>query len=317
MRVNFVSRGHGYGHAARDLRIMAAMRQVNPGIQIRLASAGSGADYYRSRGVEAVDLGFDDADDMSEAASWRVWRFLYERADADLVVSDEFLTVPGFCRHVLDVPNVLITDWFFAEYGQRDADSIMDDALEVVVPDFPEAHPVPPATTAPVWFCGPLVDAFAPQRADARKALGLDEDALVMTVAAGGRPDRIAALRIQLQALQAWSRYAAPTDQLLLLADPPPTRGRAPRHPQRPVGRADRPAGAVLPGRRCRTGRRAGLPPAANSSPTACRSSPPSPRTPAGRSRAGGRRAHGHAGADRSTEPAPTPTRTPRPCGTR
>ncbi|WP_030342154.1 glycosyl transferase [Streptomyces californicus] len=242
MRVNFVSRGHGYGHAARDLRIMAAMRQVNPGIQIRLASAGSGADYYRSRGVEAVDLGFDDADDMSEAASWRVWRFLYERADADLVVSDEFLTVPGFCRHVLDVPNVLITDWFFAEYGQRDADSIMDDALEVVVPDFPEAHPVPPDTTAPVWFCGPLVDAFAPQRADARKALGLDEDALVMTVAAGGRPDRIAALRIQLQALQAWSRYAAPTDQLLLLADPPPTRGRAPATPNvRWVGRTDRP----------------------------------------------------------------------------
>ncbi len=219
---------------------------------------------------------------MSETASWRVWRFLYERADADLVVSDEFLTVPGFCRHVLDVPNVLITDWFFAEYGQRDADSIMDDALEVVVPDFPEAHPVPPATTAPVWFCGPLVDAFAPQRAEARKALGLDEDALVMTVAAGGRPDRIAALRIQLQALQAWSRYAAPTDQLLLLADAPPHAGEPPPPPT-----SDGSGGPT--GRSCTTGPPMSYwptrwaSPAANSSPTACRSSPPSPRTPAGR----------------------------------
>ncbi|WP_329024180.1 glycosyl transferase [Streptomyces sp. NBC_00690] len=242
MRVNFVSRGHGYGHAARDLRIMAAMRRVNPGIQIRLASAGSGADYYRSRGVEAVDLGFDDADDMGEAASWRIWRFLYEHADADLVVSDEFLTVPGFCRNVLDLPNVLITDWFFAELGLPEFDARLDDAREVVVPDFPEAHPLAPATTAPIWYCGPLVDSFTPQRAEARKTLGIDEDALVLTVAAGGRPDRIDALRIQLQALQAWSGHAALGDQLLLMADPPPTRGRVPTAPNiHWVGRSDRP----------------------------------------------------------------------------
>ncbi|GIH05753.1 hypothetical protein Rhe02_38200 [Rhizocola hellebori] len=242
MRISFVSRGHGFGHAARDLRIINAIRRLRPDAQISLASAGSGMAYYRSRGVDAEDLGFDDAVDSDYDAGWRVWRFLYQSMPADLVVSDEFLTVPSFCRRVLAIPNVLLTDWFFAELGQPELDVIMDDAVEIVVPDFPQAHPVPLGTTAPVWYCGPIVDNFAAQRDAARAELGLSDDALVLLVAAGGRPDRKAALEIQLQALRAFTAYAGDSDQLLLLADPPPLRKPAPTTPNiRWVGRTDRP----------------------------------------------------------------------------
>ena len=240
MRITVMSRGHGFGHAARDLKVVEAIRSTRPDVRVDIASAGSGAEFYRARGIPVTDLGIEDADDTSLEATWRLWRFLHEDAPTDLVLVDEFMTVPGFCRNVLQVPSVLVTDWFHAEIGLPENDALLDDATEVVVPDFPQAHRTPPATTAPVWYSGPLVRSFP--EVDARRELGIAADALVVVVAQGGRPDRRATLETQLRVLRVWNRNARPHDRLLLLADPPPVRGTPPRTPTiRWVGRTDRP----------------------------------------------------------------------------
>ncbi|MHA7134060.1 glycosyltransferase family protein [Oerskovia turbata] len=221
MKMVFVSRGHGFGHAARDLKVLREIRRLAPDLEVVLASADSGVDFYRGRGVDVVDLDFPDALDTESDATWKVWRFLYEHADADLVVVDEIMSVPGFVANVLQLPVVLITDWFFVESGYPEGDAMMDGAATVIVPDFAQAHPQQPSVAAPVEFTGPLVERFEHTRSDARRRLGIADDALVWVVALGGRPDRRAALEIQLQVLRVWNARKRPGDVLLLLADAP------------------------------------------------------------------------------------------------
>lgn len=221
MKMVFVSRGHGFGHAARDLKVLREIWRLAPDLEVVLASADSGVDFYRGRGVDVIDLDFPDALDTESDATWKVWRFLHEHADADLVVVDEIMSVPGFVANVLQRPVVLITDWFFVESGYPEGDAMMDSAVTVIVPDFVQAHPQQPSVVAPVEFTGPLVEQFEHTRSDARRRLGIADDALVWVVALGGRPDRRAALEIQLQVLRVWNARKTPDGVLLFLADAP------------------------------------------------------------------------------------------------
>lgn len=220
MKICLVTRGHGFGHAARDLRIMNAIRSRMPDVEIAVASAGRGIEYFRDRGEQVTDLGFSDQDDMSDDAAWRTWRYLYRHHDADLVLSDELMSAPGFARRVLEVPNILITDWFFAEFGRPELDALMEPADEVLVADFADAHPTT-APAVPYWFGGPIVERFMVERASARARLKIDGDAFVVVVATGGLTERRAAARVQLQALRAWHERASSSDQLLFLSEPP------------------------------------------------------------------------------------------------
>lgn len=216
----FVARGNGFGHAARDLRIMRGLRDLCPGADISLASSGSGLEYFRARGVPCHDLGIADRNDLSEEAARSVWKFLQAVRDPDLVIADEVVWALPFCRRYFDCPRVLLTDWLYADNGLPQNDPFLDAASEILMLDFAEAHPGPYATRAPITFTGPVVDIFPGDRSSARRHLGLGDDSRVAVVTAGGRTDRQAGRQIFRLAADAWSAHAGPADILFVLGDP-------------------------------------------------------------------------------------------------
>lgn len=219
MRIGFLTRGHGFGHAARDLRLIREIRRQRPDAVVDVMSSGSGHRYYRSRGVDCADLGIADERDTAPAASWAVWRRLARGLDTwDLLVADEVFAAIPFGHYVLDRPVVALTDWFFRDFGRADHDRVFDHAAEVIVLDFPESHPVPPRTAAPVHYAGPVVDGFGRERREARAALGAGPEDLVAVLTVGGMPLRPEAVRMTNAVLDAWSSRTA-SDRLYILAD--------------------------------------------------------------------------------------------------
>ncbi|GAA0802240.1 hypothetical protein [Spirilliplanes yamanashiensis] len=218
-RVAFITRGHGFGHAARDLLVVEAMRRADPGLDLHLAASGTGAEYYRRRGVAFTDLGIPDERDTGEAAGRAVFAHLTGLPRPDLVVVDEVMWALPICRRVLRTPCVLLTDWFYGEIGLPALDRTMNQATEIVVTDFPDAHPLPPDITVPVTFSGPIVAPLDLPRADARAALGLDAAAFTGVLTLGGMPDRPDARAIADLVAAAWRAHAAPGDRLVVLAD--------------------------------------------------------------------------------------------------
>ncbi len=213
----FLARGHGYGHAARDLRIVRDLRQLCPDRDIMLASSGSGLEYFQSRDVACHDLGIADRHDLSEAAVRSIWGFLQTLHDPDLVIADEVVWALPFCRRYFDCPRVLLTDWLYADHGMPQHDPFLDSASEILVLDFAEAHPGPYATRAPIRFTGPVVSEFSGDRSTARKQLGLEADSRMAVVSAGGVADRPDARSIFRHTAEAWSTYANAADILFVL----------------------------------------------------------------------------------------------------
>jgi hypothetical protein len=182
--------------------------------------------YYRERGVPCTDLGIPDDADISAQAGWAIWRHLARGAAAwpartwDLLVTDELLPAVPFAHEVLEIPAVVLTDWFFADFGRPQLDRAFDLAAEVIVLDFAESHPQPPLTTAPVHYAGPLVAAFDTERTRARTALGRGPDGLTAVLSLGGMPGRPETRRMTTAVLEAWHARAGRNDRLFVLADP-------------------------------------------------------------------------------------------------
>jgi len=159
------------------------------------------------------------SDDDTEEAGKKVWRMLARAGRADLVISDEVMWALPACRRSMQVPCVLLTDWFFAQFGYPHHDWIMNDATAIVVPDFAVAHPDLSHIVVPVHFTGPLVKTFTVDRAAARKELDLPAEAFVAVVTLGGMPDRPEAQQIVDLAVAAWTGGARPEDRLVVLAN--------------------------------------------------------------------------------------------------
>jgi hypothetical protein len=223
----FIARGHGFGHAARDLRLVEAIRRARPDVDLVLASAGSGLEYFRRRSVPCADLGIDDDQDMSPAAGQAVWDFLTTVDAPDLVLVDEVVWALPICRQVLRVPCVLVTDWFYAEIGQPGHDHTLNQATEIVVVDFPQAHPDHADITVPLRFTGPLVDRFPANRDEVRRELGVADDTFAAVVTLGGMPERPEARGIAELAVRSWAAKARAEDRLFVLAEEPPAAGTA------------------------------------------------------------------------------------------
>ena len=211
MRICYLIRGHGYGHAARDLRIIEAMRALSPGTRLDLASAGAGVDYLKARGVECTDLEIADDRDLEMSSTWKIWRHLHRTPAPDLVISDELFPAVPFCQKVLEVPCVLMTDLFNQDFGQPKLDHLLDGAAEIIVVDFPGSHPEPIRTRAPVRHVGPVISKFA---LEGRKRPGRP---LVATASFGGKPDRPEAQAMLRCTLSAWRGHAAAEDRLHVL----------------------------------------------------------------------------------------------------
>jgi hypothetical protein len=212
-----LARGHGYGHAARDLQIIRGLRQLRPDAEVIVASSGSGVEYFRSHSIPCHDLGIADRHDLSEEAARRVWGFLQTLGDPDLVIADEVVWALPFCRRYFGCPRVLLTDWLYADLGLPQHDPFLDNASEILVLDFAEAHPGPYDTQAPITFTGPVVAQFPGDRNTARKQLGLGTHSRTAVVSAGGVSDRPDARQIFRHVANAWSTYANPADVLFVL----------------------------------------------------------------------------------------------------
>jgi len=220
VNIAFLSRGHGFGHAARDLLVIEALRARRPGVTVDLMSSGSGLEYYRARSVPCTDMGIPDDEDMSEAAKWTVWRHLAKTPSPwDLVVTDEVVWALPFADRILRVPVVALTDWFFADFGAPQHDRLFDSADEVIVLDFEQSHPQAPRTAAPVHFAGPVVREFGARREQARAALGIAEDEFVAVLTLGGMPDRPEAVRMLNCVLGGWRAEPEPSCRLYVLGE--------------------------------------------------------------------------------------------------
>jgi hypothetical protein len=220
-KIVFLSRGHGYGHAARDLQILESMRRLRPDVDVVLASSGTGLEYYKSRSVSCEDLDIPDSQDTNQEAGKRVWRFLRRQGVVDLVVSDEVLWALPICSRDLCVACVLVTDWFYSECGLAQLDRSLNQATAIVVPDFRAAHPGLEDIAIPLHFTGPLVRRFSVDRGSARQRLGLVERARAAVVTLGGMPQRPEAQAIVDAVAQAWCGRAGRLDRLFVLADRP------------------------------------------------------------------------------------------------
>lgn len=216
-----LSRGHGYGHAAKDLQVIEAIRAKQPGLMVSVASSGTGLDFYTSRSVPCVDLGIADSDDQGEHAAWCILRFLLRTGKPDLVVANEVFTAPAICR-MLQIENLLLTHWFFSEIGLPQADRCLLGANAVILLDFAAAHRAPVELNVPIHSIGALAKSFPLTRRQARRKLGLAEHAFAAVVTIGApRPDKIPDIRILLRTvLNAWRGYARPADRLFLLVPP-------------------------------------------------------------------------------------------------
>ncbi len=219
MRIAYLARGNGFGHAARALPVIDALTELDPTVEVRLASAGTGAEYLRMRGRAHDDLGIADEDDHGQEATERLHAYLASQSDLSLVVCDELFRVPVLCD-LLGVPCVFVTCFLGMDPGQDPRQDVMlVGARRIVIPDWPELHAVPPFLDQ-VEFLGPIVQPIATARAAAREALGIGES-FVGTVSLGGLTTERRTYQQSLlrAALSLWQRDAPPDSTIYVLCD--------------------------------------------------------------------------------------------------
>ncbi|MBM7784160.1 hypothetical protein [Tenggerimyces flavus] len=213
-RIAYLARGNGFGHAARALPVIDALNRLDPAVEVRLASAGTGAEYLRMRGRGHDDLGFPDEDDHDQDATAKLHAYLASMPELDLVVCDELLRVPALCD-LIGVPCVFVSCFLGTDPGQDPRQDIMlMGARRIVIPDWPELHSVPPFLDQ-VEFLGPIVQPIAMSRAAARQELGIG-DSFVGAVSLGGlTANRLTYQRELLRTALALWEQNAPSDGAL------------------------------------------------------------------------------------------------------
>ncbi|GAB3407603.1 hypothetical protein [Flindersiella endophytica] len=180
----FLTRGHGYGHAAVDVPVIRALRDLRPSVTVEAASYGTGLEHYARQGMPCADLRIDDVNDQGAEAALRVTAFLRSRKSADLVVAHEVFAAPAVCG-MLGLRSVLLTHWFFSEVGLPERDEVLRAAKSLLVLDFPQAHVVPSGLAGQVTFVGAVAKRFDLDRAAARRVLGVGAAERVVVVTAG------------------------------------------------------------------------------------------------------------------------------------
>lgn len=223
-RIVVLSRGHGYGHAAKDHRIIESLWAQRGDLEITVASSGLGVEYYKAHSIPCIDLGIPDHDDQGHFAHRRVLRFFDELTAqedrVDFVVANEVFWAAPVCS-MLDIDIILLTHWFFSEVGNPQADHFLRYANSVIVLDEAENHQVPNSLGVPVYFSGLLANQFSLTRLQARQALGLDRNCLMAVATFGSlRPDKLHEISSLLNlVLATWREYAPAPCQLFILAD--------------------------------------------------------------------------------------------------
>ncbi|MEV2274259.1 hypothetical protein AB0I72_01620 [Nocardiopsis sp. NPDC049922] len=219
-RMLMLARGHGFGHAARDLRVIEAIRAERPDVDIEVLASGSAARYLEMYGEPFTDLGIGDHEDMSPAAGKRIWEVMGRLDPPDLVVADEVVWALPFCVREWRRRAILMTDWFFSEFGQPRSDAFLDYAGEILLLDFSVAHPGPFGTSTPIRRFGQVVADFDTDRGASRTSLGLDPDTPAAVLTVGGLGNRLDNQLISDAVLTTWLEHAPPGHRLYVLGEP-------------------------------------------------------------------------------------------------
>lgn len=220
-RIAYLSRGNGYGHAAKDHLIIRSLRKLSDA-DIVVASSGAGMDYYRMHGWEVTDLQVPDELDHCRASAGSILAFLHGRQPLDLVVADELFYTPEIAA-MLNVPCIILTHWFFEEVGSPSLDTMLNPAASIVILDFAAAHCRSSQLEAslPVHYTGALAEPFCMDRLSARSSLSIGADELITVVTVGAIIARKRCLvrKVLCGAIDAWRHAGAEAGRLVILAD--------------------------------------------------------------------------------------------------
>lgn len=215
----YVCRGHGYAHAARARLIIPELWERVGKDAVEFACTGTGLDYLRTYDIPCIDLSIDDAVDQSVEAGARLRHFLSARPECAVVLADEFLRVPRICAE-LGLPCVLLTCSFHDHERQPQVLDFVGAADHIVLADWSEVHPVPPALADRTTASGPLVPRIRLDRQQARSRLGMTALDFVATVAFGSlHPAKAEELRSAAAAIFAAWNHAPSGGRLVLLFD--------------------------------------------------------------------------------------------------
>ncbi|SES30504.1 hypothetical protein SAMN05216188_13182 [Lentzea xinjiangensis] len=211
MRIDYLSRGTGWAHAARTALVAPALAR-RPGVEeVTIAASGSAVDYFAMTGLPYHDLRVPDELDHSGYAAYRIREHLRSRDGADrVVVSDELCLASLVC----EAPCVLIVCSFRHYDAGPEAFGTAD---RILLAGWSEVEPVPEAIRSKVTAIGPIVRVVGEDRPTARRVLDLPKDALVVTASFGlFYPTKRDYFRDALSAvLGAWRH--APADAVLVI----------------------------------------------------------------------------------------------------
>ncbi|GAA1331990.1 hypothetical protein [Saccharothrix algeriensis] len=227
--VVYLCRGHGFGHAARALPVLSALRARRPDVRVRVASGTTGLSYLRANGQPCDDLAWTDRLDHSAPVVREVHRYLGRSGDdLALVVSDELAYVPMLCRR-MGLPSLFLTCRLGSEKGSPRLDHALGRVgREIVIPDWAFAHRVPDFLADLVTFTGPIAPIIPFDRSRARALVGADPEEYLAVVSWGAPHPAKARLQRKMAAsvLDLWRRDRPAGGRLVVLADEGETAAR-------------------------------------------------------------------------------------------
>lgn len=212
--VMIVSRGRGRGHAVPDMAIAATLTTLLSNVHIQFVSYASGADAYRARGYEVLDLQQPDNPlflDMVIA-----FTRMLARAKLDLVVAHEEVPVLPAAK-AFEIPCIFITD-FFTDPSNLPMRAL-EYADEILFTAESGLFTEPPYLRGKVHYVGRAVrqmDYTIADRDRARRELCIPCDAMVVLCQPGGWVESVVPLATLLS--RAWSLLPSSSKHMIWLA---------------------------------------------------------------------------------------------------
>ncbi len=167
MRLLYLSRGRGFGHAVVDIQIALWLRERFPRLDIVFASYGDGASLISNSVFEFSRLQITEDSEMQAQIVIPEIHRVIDLLSPQIILSDEVFLAPPAAKF-RSIPCILLTHWFFSELGldtplYRSLDSLMCMAEKVLLLDMEPFHKVPAPLRSKVKFIGPIIrDSFVP-----------------------------------------------------------------------------------------------------------------------------------------------------------
>jgi UDP-N-acetylglucosamine:LPS N-acetylglucosamine transferase len=180
----FVSRGRGYGHAIPDLAVAEQLISVEPSLNIKFASYAKGAEMFRLKQVQHIDLEQPENNKFVETIIACVHAI--ENCNPSIVVAhEEFAAIVA--AEINNIPSVYMSAWF-PPAGSIGAESLVY-ASALIIIENAGIFAVPAGVTVDPIYTGPILRPLqydVRDRIRLRSKFGIDADELCIIVIPGG-----------------------------------------------------------------------------------------------------------------------------------